>query len=96
MKKSLLVISIMFVFVISLVGCATTGDIEKLKAQEVEINAKADQALQESQDAKDAAMKASEAAANAEDALKKAEERAQKAEERARKAENMFEKSMKK
>ncbi|MBA3037589.1 MAG: hypothetical protein FP814_13990 [Desulfobacterium sp.] len=94
MKKILLVISIMFV--IGLVGCATTADIEKLKAQEMEINAKADQALQESQDAKAAAMKASDAAANAENALKLAEERAQKAEERAQKSEAMFEKSMKK
>ena len=33
MKKSLLVISMMLVFAIALVGCATTGDLEKVQAQ---------------------------------------------------------------
>jgi len=103
MKKSFWVISLMFVFAITLMGCATTSDLEKVRAQEQEINAKADQALQASQDANANAAKAAEAAARAESALKAAEERAQAAEERAKaaeeranKADAVFEKSMRK
>ena len=103
MKKSLLVISMMLVFAISLMGCATTGDLEKMQAQEKEINAKADQALKASQDANANAVKAADAATRAENALKAAEERAKVAEERAtvaeekaNKAEATFEKSMRK
>jgi murein lipoprotein len=103
MKNSLLVISMMLVFAISLMGCATTGDLEKMQAQEKEINAKADQALKASQDANANAMKAADAATRAENALKAAEERAKVAEERAtaaeekaNKAEATFEKSMRK
>jgi murein lipoprotein len=103
MKKSLLVISMMLVFAISLMACATTGDLEKMQAQEKEINAKADQALKASQDANANAMKAADAATRAENALKAAEERAKVAEERAtvaeekaNKAEATFEKSMRK
>ena len=103
MKKSLLVISIMLVFAITLMGCATTGDLEKVQAQEKQINAKADQALQASQDANANAMKAADAATRAENAVKMAEERAKMAEERAKiaeerakKADAIFERSMKK
>jgi len=96
MKKSLLMISIMLVFVIALVGCATTGDLEKIQAQEKQTSIKADQALKTSQDANEAAMKATDAATRAENAAKMAEERAQKAEERAKKADAVFERSMKK
>jgi len=103
MKKSLLVISIMLVLAVTLMGCATTGDLEKVQAQEKVINAKADQALQASQNANANAMKAADAAARAENAVKMAEERAKVAEERAKvaeerakKADAIFERSMKK
>lgn len=96
MKKSFLMISMMLVFAIALVGCATTGDLEKIQAQEKETSVKADQALKTSQDANEAAMKANEAATRAENAAKAAEERAQKAEERAQKADAVFQKSMRK
>jgi len=103
MKKSLLVISTILVFVITLMGCATTGDLEKVQAQEKQINVKADQALQASQDANATAVKAAEAATRAENAVKaaeeraaKAEERAAKAEEKAKKADAVFERSMRK
>ena len=103
MKKSFLIISLMVVFALALAGCATTADLEKVQAQERELNAKADQALQASQEANANAAKAAEAAARAEDALKAAEERAKAAEEkaaaaeeRAAKAEAVFEKSMRK
>jgi murein lipoprotein len=103
MKKSLLVISIMLVLAVTLMGCATTGDLEKVQAQEKVINAKADQALQTSQDANANAIKAADAAARAENAVKMAEERAKMAEERAKiaeerakKADAIFERSMKK
>ncbi len=36
MKKSLLVISMMLVLAIALGGCATTGDLEKVQAQEMQ------------------------------------------------------------
>jgi len=96
MKKSFLVISSLIVLALALAGCATTADLEKVRAQEREINAKADQALQASQDANANALKAAETAARAESALKAAEERAAAAEERANKAEAAFEKSMRK
>jgi murein lipoprotein len=103
MKKSFLLILLMVVFALVLSGCATTSDLEKVQAQEKEINAKADQALQASQDANANAAKAAESAARAENALKAAEERANAAEERAaaaeekaNKAEAVFEKSMRK
>jgi murein lipoprotein len=96
MKKSLLMISIMLVFAIALVGCATTGDLEKIQAQEKQTSIKADQALKTSQDANEAAMKANDAAIRAENAAKAAEERAKIAEERAKKADAVFERSMKK
>ena len=74
MKKSLLVISMMLVLAIAVGGCATTGDLEKVQAQEKLIDAKADQAAQDAQAAKAAAdaatLKANEAAARAEEAEK--------------------------
>ncbi|OPY86349.1 MAG: hypothetical protein A4E72_01690 [Syntrophus sp. PtaU1.Bin208] len=95
MKKSLLVFSILFVLA-SLAGCATKGDLEKVQANEQQINMKADQAIKESQDAKAAAVKAAEAAARAEERAKIAEEKARVAEEKAKKSDAIFEKSMKK
>ncbi len=35
MKKSLLVISMMLVLAITLVGCATKGDLEKVQSQQM-------------------------------------------------------------
>ena len=67
MKKRFLVISILFVFAITLMGCATTSDLEKIQAQERETNAKAEQALKASQDANATAAKAADAAARAEE-----------------------------
>ena len=98
MKKSLLVISIMLVFAISLMGCATTGDLEKVQAQEKQTSVKADQALQAAQDAKAAAdaakadtaaqlEQANTAAMKAADAAARAENAVKMAEERAKVAE---------
>ena len=100
MKKSLSVISMMLVLAFTLMGCATTADLEKVQAQEKLIDAKADQALQDAQTAKAAAdaatLKANEAAARADDAVKKAEERERIADEKAKMAEEAFQKSMRK
>ena len=100
MKKSLLVISMMLVLGITVVGCATRGDLEKVQSQEMMTRAKADQAAQDAQAAKasaDAAtLKANEAAARAEEAVKKAEERERIADEKAKRADEIFQKSMKK
>ena len=107
MKKSLFLISMMLVFAISVVGCATRGDLEQVQSQEMLTRAKADQAAQDAQAAKasaDAAtLKAETAATRAENALKMAEERekiaaekAQIADEKAKRADNIFQHSMKK
>jgi murein lipoprotein len=100
MKKSLLLISMMFVPVISFMGCATSGDLEKVQAEQKLINAKADQALQDAQAAKasaDAAkLKADDATARADNAEKAALERERIADEKAKKADAAFQKSMKK
>jgi len=96
MKKSLLVISTMFVLSITLMGCATKGDLQKMQAEDQQINMKADEALKASQDANAAAVKAAEAAARAEERAKIAEERATIAEEKAQKADAVFKRSMKK
>jgi murein lipoprotein len=100
MKKSLLVISIMFVLAITVGGCATQGDLEKVQAQEMQNRAKADQAAMDAQAAKAtadvAAIKANEAAARAENAVKQAQERERIADEKAAKADAAFQKSMKK
>jgi len=100
MKKSLLTISVVLVLAITLMGCATTAELEKVQAQEKLIDAKADQALQDAQAAKTAAdaatLKAEEAAARAENAVKMAEERERIADEKAKMADEAFQKSMKK
>jgi murein lipoprotein len=100
MKKSLLLISMMLVFPITLIGCATSGDLEKVQAQQKLIDAKADQALQDSQAAKasaDAAkVKADDAAARAEEAERAAAERERIADEKAQRADAAFQKSMRK
>lgn len=100
MKKTLSLLSMVLILAFSLLGCATTAELEKVQAQEKLIDAKADQAMQDAQTAKAAAdaaaLKAEQAAARAEDAIKKAEERERIAEEKAKMAEEAFQKSMKK
>ena len=100
MKKSLLVVSMMIILVITVWGCATKGDLERMETQEKLIGAKADQAAQDAQAANAAAdaatLKANEAAARAEDAIKRAEERERIADAKAKQAEAVFQKSMKK
>jgi len=106
MLKRVMVISSMLGFAF-LAACATSGDLEKVQAQQNAIGAKADQALQDAQAAKasaDAAKaRADEAAARADTAAKAAEEReriaAEKekvADEKAAQAEAVFQKSMRK
>ena len=92
MKKSLLVIAMMLVLA-GMTGCATSGDLEKVQAQQNLINAKADQALQDAQAARAAADAAK---ARADDAEKKAAEREKIADEKAAKADAAFQKSMRK
>ena len=100
MKKSLLLISMMIVLAITVGGCATKSDLQKVQSQEMLIGAKADQAAQDAQAAKataDAAtLKAEAAAARAENAVKMAEEKEKIADEKAKIADEKFAKSMKK
>jgi murein lipoprotein len=100
MKKSFLLISMMLVLPISLIGCATSGDLEKVQAQQKLIDAKADQALQDAQAAKAAAdaakVKADDATVRADNAEKAATERERIADEKAQKADAAFKKSMRK
>ena len=93
MKRSLLLFSIMFVPAITMMGCATSGDLEKVQAQQKLIDAKADQALQDAQAAK---TDANAAKLKADDAVKKAEERERIADEKAARADAAFQKSMRK
>ncbi len=98
--KKLLLIAMMFVLPATMIGCATTGDLEKVQEQQKLLDAKAEQALQDAQAAKasaDAAKaKADETSARAEDAIKKAEEREKIADEKAQKADAAFKTSMRK
>ena len=96
MKKAISMISMTLVLAVTLIGCATSRELEKVQAQDQATSAKADQAIQDAQVAKAAAdaaaLKADAAAARAENAVKMAEER----ESKAAKAEAAFQKSMKK
>ena len=100
MKKSLLLVSMIFVPAITLMGCATSGDLEKVQAQQKLIDAKADQAMQDAQIAKAAAdaakLKADDAIARADNAEKAALERERIADEKAQRADAAFHKSMRK
>jgi len=100
MKKKLLLVSMMSVFAAGLMSCATTGDLEKVQAQERLNSAKADQAMQDAQEAKVAAdsavQRADAAAARAEEATKRAEERERIAEEKINRADSVFQRSMNK
>ena len=93
MKTNLLVISMMLVLGTTLTGCATSGDLEKVQAQQKLIDAKADQALQDAQAAK---ATADAAKARADDAEKAALERERIADEKAARADAAFQKSMRK
>ncbi len=93
MKTTLLAISMMLVLGAALTGCATSGDLEKMQAQQKLIDAKADQALQDAQAAK---ASADAAKARADEAEKKAQERERIADEKAAKADAAFQKSMRK
>jgi murein lipoprotein len=83
MKKNLMLISMMLVLTITMMGCATSGDLEKVQSQEKMNAAKAEQALQDAQAAKAAAdaatLKADAATARAENAEKIADEKAKQA-----------------
>ena len=93
MKKSFLVISMMLVLGTALTGCATSGDLEKVQAQQKLIDAKADQALQDAQTAK---ATADAAKLKADISEKAALEREKIADEKAAKADAAFQKSMRK
>ena len=100
MKKNLMLVSMLLAATAALTSCATTGDLEKVQAQEKMNSAKADQAIQDAQTAKAAAdaatAKADAATARADEAAKRAEDRERIADEKARRADSAFQKSMKK
>ncbi len=107
MKKSVLIVSVMFGLAFAVGGCATKGDLRDVHAREMAISEKADQAAQDAQAAKTAAdqamLKANQAVERAEVAERKAQEREQIAEEKeriaeekAREADVAFQKSMRK
>ena len=100
MKKSLVMISMMLVLPVTLIGCATSGDLEKVQAQQKLIDAKAEQALKDAQAAKaeadSAKVKADDATVRADNAVKAAEEREKIADEKAKRADAAFRKSMNK
>jgi murein lipoprotein len=100
MKKGLLLVTMMFFPAVTLMSCATSGDLERIQAQQKLIDAKADQALKDAQAAKTAAdaakLNADIATARADEATRQAEERESIADEKAKKADAVFQKSMKK
>jgi murein lipoprotein len=55
MRKVLIPISLLLAFPATMIGCATTGELEKVEAQQKLIDAKVEQALQDAQAAKAAA-----------------------------------------
>ena len=100
MKRNLVLVSLTLVLSAALVGCATSGDMERVQANQRELDAKVDQAVQEAKAAKAEAAAAKEqadaATARADSAVKAAEERERIADEKAKQAEQSFQKSMKK
>lgn len=100
MKARLLALSMMLVLAAALTGCATTGEMEKVQAEQRLLDAKVSQALQDAQAAKVAAdaakLQADEATARADSAEKAALERERIAAEKAQQAEAAFQKSMRK
>lgn len=98
--KSLMLIGKYCVVAVMLAGCATSGDLAKVQAQERLIDSKADQAVREAQAAKataDAAkLQADDAAVRAENAEKRAAEREKIAQEKEQRADAIFQQSMRK
>lgn len=100
MKKRMFAIPMMLVLAATFTGCATTGELEKMQAEQQMLDAKVAQALQDAQAAKAAAdaakFQADDATARAESVEKAALERERIAEEKAQEAEAAFAKSMRK
>ncbi|WP_298438246.1 Lpp/OprI family alanine-zipper lipoprotein [Geobacter sp.] len=100
MKGTLLLIAMMLVLPVTMIGCATTGELEKVQADQKMLDAKVEQAVQDAQAAKAAAdaakAKADDATARADNAIKAAEEKERIADEKAKKADAAFQKSMRK
>jgi murein lipoprotein len=100
LKMKRILMLMMLVVPVALIGCATSGDLEKVQAEQKMTDAKADQAAQDAQAAKAAsdaaALKADAAAARADDAVKAAEERERIADEKAQRADAAFQRSMRK
>ncbi|ABB33691.1 putative lipoprotein [Geobacter metallireducens RCH3] len=100
MKGILLLIAMLLVLPVTMIGCATSGDLERVQADQRMLDAKVEQAVQDAQAAKasaDAAKaKADNATARADSAIKAAEERERIADEKAKKADATFQKSMRK
>ncbi|MBT1073936.1 Lpp/OprI family alanine-zipper lipoprotein [Geobacter grbiciae] len=100
MKGILLLIAMLLVLPVTMIGCATSGDLERVQADQRMLDAKVEQAVQDAQAAKasaDAAKaKADDATARADSAIKAAEERERIADEKAKKADATFQKSMRK
>jgi len=90
----------MLVLAAAMTGCATTGEMEKVQAEQKLLDAKVEQALQDAQAAKVAAdaakLQADDATARAESAEKAAQERERIADEKAKMADAAFQKSMRK
>lgn len=93
MKTRTLLTVLTLTAISALAGCATTGELEKVQAQQRLTDAKVDQAIKDAQDAK---VAADAAKARAEEAEKKAAERERLADEKAAKADAVFQKSMRK
>jgi murein lipoprotein len=93
MKKGLVLISLLLVLPVTLIGCATTSELEKVQAQQKLIDAKAEQAMQDAQAAK---ASADAAKLQADEATARAQQAEQAAMERERAADAAFKKSMKK
>lgn len=93
MKTHFMKFAMMLTLAVTLGGCATSGDLEKMQAQQKLTDAKAEQALQDAQAARAAA---DAARARAEEAEKQAAERERIAAEKAARADAAFQKSMRK
>ncbi|WP_028579552.1 Lpp/OprI family alanine-zipper lipoprotein [Desulfogranum japonicum] len=100
MKKSLQMIVLALALALTIGGCASKNDIEDVRAQNMEISAKADQAALDAQTAKSSAdeaiLKANEAIARAEAAEQRAIERERVADEKINRANAAFTNSMRK
>lgn len=100
MKKSLTAIVLTLALALSIGGCASKSELDDMRAQNMEISLKADQAAHDAQMAKSSAdeaiLKANEAMARAEAAEQRALERERIAEEKINQANAAFKNSMRK